>query len=385
MHGFFMDARLFERVKAVADPRAYDDYVKTRVAARAAKKNKDRIAVKRKLPAVNQEFAQVLLAAPGAKRAMSKAADGSGNGDGNDDDDDDAVIDEDAAAAVAAARGADMREIVDNPLMDDRFSSMFAKRDFEIDVESAEYARLNPNAARSSRGVAAMKRRKLNDSSDSDDSDDDDDDDDVGRRQFDAVAEDDDEEGEDDSDDDMVYSVGGANALVIVLCSLHSALSARANLTINMQLHTHITAEIQGAQRRRGGAQENSAFVAPHARQGGGGGGGASHVRGKGGSERHTRAVEKVSVRIGGGEQNVAFEAARAAGGGRVVVDVVGVGGCGGLPPTVNEVRDGPGKCRIGRWWWLSRTRTWRRRPRRLAWRRLPGQRRRLARRLARR
>ena len=57
-HGFFMDARLYKRLRAAAAPYAYDDYKKQKVAKKLAEKQESRIRRAEALPAVNAELAR---------------------------------------------------------------------------------------------------------------------------------------------------------------------------------------------------------------------------------------------------------------------------------------------------------------------------------------
>eukprot|EP00048_Salpingoeca_helianthica_P004914 m.82191 g.82191 ORF g.82191 m.82191 type:complete len:669 (+) comp13394_c4_seq1:575-2581(+) len=119
MHGFFMDIKLYRKVKDVAQPFAYDEFRKKQVQKKIEEETADRLHLpKRKLPAVNAQL---------AKRLIEKQA----------------AEDPEAAAAAAAD--------VSNPLGDSRFADMFKNPDFQIDTESHEYKLLHPVAARSSR------------------------------------------------------------------------------------------------------------------------------------------------------------------------------------------------------------------------------------------
>ena len=145
MHGFFMDVRLYQKVrhrgpapgpfrrtethalpaetmaracrgrarcdpqaKAIAMPFAYDEYRKQAVEDKLSKANASRISLQRRLPRVNRVVAERLL---------------------ND--------------VTGPAKGTPA-----NPLGDDRFKRMFEDPDFTVDSESPEYRLLHPAAVR---------------------------------------------------------------------------------------------------------------------------------------------------------------------------------------------------------------------------------------------
>lgn len=167
MHGYFMDIRLYERVKAVADPNAYERYIESKVQEKIRQKTENRI-VKKKLPAVNAQYAEALLKQP-------------------------------RVAKQAAADGA----VTDNPLIDNRFGAMFANKDFEIDVESEEYNRLNPQA-RTKLKAGSSSSSKADDRFEKVD--------DIEREQDDADDQQQQEhDAADDSDDDFVHKQKSSN------------------------------------------------------------------------------------------------------------------------------------------------------------------------------
>lgn len=103
MHGFFVDLRLYEQAKLIANPFAYDEYRQKTVRDKIEKERGSRIRVNTKLPAVNKEVAKSLLESKNKKK-----------------------------------NGTDVLE-------DDRFKQMFADPEFEVDTESKEYQLLHPN------------------------------------------------------------------------------------------------------------------------------------------------------------------------------------------------------------------------------------------------
>ncbi|CAI5730617.1 unnamed protein product [Hyaloperonospora brassicae] len=151
MHGFFMDARLHKKVKAVADPFAYDEWRKKKLVEKVEAKHSNRITIQRRLPKVNRATAERILQTGAKRKNSAKATDG-----------------EDANADKALS----------NPLGDDRFARMFTSTDYEVDEESETYRMLHPNAANS------KQQRKQQEDMDSDAVTDDDEgeDDEVGGR-----------------------------------------------------------------------------------------------------------------------------------------------------------------------------------------------------------
>ncbi|GLD92715.1 hypothetical protein PINS_up001294 [Pythium insidiosum] len=178
MHGFFMDARLYAKVKAIAEPFAYDQWRKDRLQAKLEAKQANRITIQRRLPKVNRAVAERLLLAEQKKK--SKKTD-----DGDEDEDEN----EDASTSATDAFA--------NPLGDDRFARMFTSKDFEIDEESDTYRLLHPNAANNKQQQQRRKKDDMDSDASSGDEDDDVDDDAVGGR-FDLVSED-----EDDDEDEI--------------------------------------------------------------------------------------------------------------------------------------------------------------------------------------
>ncbi|KAL4177351.1 hypothetical protein KRP22_002284 [Phytophthora ramorum] len=151
MHGFFMDARLYNKVKAVAEPFAYDEWRKKKLKEKVEAKQSNRITIQRRLPKVNRATAERMLENEAKRKKNSKEADGE---------------DDDADKSFS------------NPLGDDRFSRMFTSTDFQVDEESDTYRMLHPNA------VNAKQQRKQQEDMDSDAGTDDDEneDDEVGDR-----------------------------------------------------------------------------------------------------------------------------------------------------------------------------------------------------------
>ncbi|KAJ2722493.1 Small ribosomal subunit biogenesis [Coemansia sp. Benny D115] len=175
MHGFFVDLRLYERARAIANPFAYDEYRLRRVQEKLAEARESRIRATTKLPKVNKQLAQRLLQLQRDEKNAEEAAVSARGGKQR----------KKAKAAAESAKAV---------LGDDRFKALFANPDFEVDEENPEFKQLHAS------GVKRVKpeSRRADDSSDDDeavdirqqpfsaraamqsDSDDDDDDDDAG-------------------------------------------------------------------------------------------------------------------------------------------------------------------------------------------------------------
>ncbi|KAF1320284.1 Nucleolar protein 10, partial [Globisporangium splendens] len=193
MHGFFMDARLHAKVKAIAEPFAYDKWRKEKLQAKLEAKQSNRITIQRRLPKVNRAVAERLLSSKDKNKNKKN---------GSDDEEEDHEDDYTAGDAFA------------NPLGDDRFSRMFTSKDFEVDEDHETYKLLHPNAAK--------KQKKEDMDSDAGTDDDDDDEDDAVGGRFDLVSDDDEVEGrpsdesssedEEEGDSKQRQRLGGAKS-----------------------------------------------------------------------------------------------------------------------------------------------------------------------------
>ena len=61
MHGYFVDNKLYQRAKAVANPSLYEDYRKQQARKKQQEKQEKRITLNSKRPAVNAELAERLF------------------------------------------------------------------------------------------------------------------------------------------------------------------------------------------------------------------------------------------------------------------------------------------------------------------------------------
>lgn len=158
MHGFFMEMKLYNKLRAVSKPFEYEEYRKKKIQERIDAKRASRIATVQRLPKVNQDLAKKLL-----KKQTSKAGTEEGKKDAKD-------------------------------LVDPRFRAVFEREEFQVDEDAEEYRQRNPVLK------ASAKQRRQEDSDDEGAGEDFDD--------YDQLDDDDDEEDgglyerADDSEDD---------------------------------------------------------------------------------------------------------------------------------------------------------------------------------------
>ncbi|CAD6997938.1 unnamed protein product [Ceratitis capitata] len=105
MHGYFMDARLYNKAKSAADPFAFERFRKEKIRKEIESERKSRLQIKSNLPKVNQELALK-------------------------------IMDEQSNAAKAAK--------TPNLLNDTRFKAMFENPEFAINKGAEEYKLLAP-------------------------------------------------------------------------------------------------------------------------------------------------------------------------------------------------------------------------------------------------
>ncbi|XP_028294381.1 nucleolar protein 10 [Gouania willdenowi] len=124
MHGFFMDIRLYHKVKSMANPFAYEEYRKDKIRQKIEESRTQRVQVKA-LPKVNKDLALKLMEEG----------------------------DEEAEAAARKKKGKALPSI----LGDDRFKVMFENPDYQVDEQSEDYRLLNPIVSK----VAQKRKKKL--------------------------------------------------------------------------------------------------------------------------------------------------------------------------------------------------------------------------------
>jgi len=107
LHGFLMRNKLYEKLKNIHDPFAYEKYRKERIKKELEKKYQNRIVIPSKKPKVNEDFLEQLQKQPENKKSKVKTSD-----------------------------------LINDP----RFKGLFTKEDFEIDINSEAYRLNHPTA-----------------------------------------------------------------------------------------------------------------------------------------------------------------------------------------------------------------------------------------------
>jgi NUC153 domain len=131
MHGFFIDVKLYNRVRAVANPFEYEEYQKKKLKERLDTKQASRIA-----PRVSKKKEKVAVNPDLADRLANKAS-------------------AESTKAGKVAKGL---------LSDNRFGGLFTNPDFEIDQDNEDFRLRNPS------GLSAKnKRNNLDSDSENDD------------------------------------------------------------------------------------------------------------------------------------------------------------------------------------------------------------------------
>uniref|UniRef100_A0A669CDT8 Nucleolar protein 10 n=1 Tax=Oreochromis niloticus TaxID=8128 RepID=A0A669CDT8_ORENI len=124
MHGFFMDIRLYHKVKSMVNPFAYEEYRKDKIRQKIEEARTQRVQVK-KLPKVNKELALKLMEEG----------------------------DDEAEVVSRKKKGKALPSI----LGDDRFKVMFENPDYQVDEQSEEFRLLNPIVSK----VGQKRKKKL--------------------------------------------------------------------------------------------------------------------------------------------------------------------------------------------------------------------------------
>ncbi|KAJ2091107.1 Small ribosomal subunit biogenesis [Coemansia sp. RSA 986] len=178
MHGFFVDLRLYERAKAIANPFAYEEHRLRRVQEKLAKARESRIRATTKLPKVNRALAQRLLQMQRidkAQQKQKKAIETANAAESEGEEEEEEVKQlgggrqrKKAAAAAAMATAV---------LEDSRFKDVFTNPEFEVDEEADEFKQLHamPTQRRAQKQEQKQqqkpRRRGADDSSDDDEVD----------------------------------------------------------------------------------------------------------------------------------------------------------------------------------------------------------------------
>lgn len=124
MHGFFMDIRLYHKVKTMANPFAYEEYRKDKIRQKIEETRTQRVQI-RKLPKVNKDLALKLMEEG----------------------------DDEAELTMRKKKG----KVVPSILSDNRFQVMFENPDYQVDEQSEEFRLLNPIVSK----VGQKRKNKL--------------------------------------------------------------------------------------------------------------------------------------------------------------------------------------------------------------------------------
>ncbi|KAJ2156206.1 Small ribosomal subunit biogenesis [Coemansia sp. RSA 552] len=130
MHGFFVDLRLYERAKAIANPFAYEEYRLRRVQEKLDQARESRIRATTKLPKVNRALAMRLMQMQ--KKTEHKAASGSEDEEG------DRRLGGKQRKKIKA-----QAETATKVLDDDRFKALFSNPEYEVDEQGDEFKQLH--------------------------------------------------------------------------------------------------------------------------------------------------------------------------------------------------------------------------------------------------
>lgn len=110
MHGFFMEMKLYSKLRAVSKPFEYEEHRKKKIREKIDEKRQSRINAKKRLPKVNPLLAEKFLKLNKTKKGTEE------------------------------------------DIVDDRFSALFKRSEFEQDQESHEFKLRNPSGGPSGRG-----------------------------------------------------------------------------------------------------------------------------------------------------------------------------------------------------------------------------------------
>ncbi|XP_067213552.1 nucleolar protein 10 [Linepithema humile] len=122
MHGYFMDMRLYMKVKNAMKPFDFEQYKKKKIREKIEEETTSRVQIQ-KLPSVNQELALKLIENKNAKNKKKQAS--------------------------------------SNLLNDERFNALFSNPDFQVDKNSEEYALLNPVISQLDKSKAKKLQQQL--------------------------------------------------------------------------------------------------------------------------------------------------------------------------------------------------------------------------------
>lgn len=148
MHGYFIDLRLYEKAKAIANPFAYEEYLAKKRQAKLDRERQSRIRARDpvRTAKVNKQLAAKLL-----RDQQASLSEDEGEDEGEAEAGSTRVPSSSQQSSKAAKTKRRTKETATAILQDDRFASLFADPDFEIDQDSAEYQALHPAAFKADR------------------------------------------------------------------------------------------------------------------------------------------------------------------------------------------------------------------------------------------
>lgn len=124
MHGFFMEMKLYNKLRAVSKPFEYEEHRKKKIEGKIEEKRQSRIIAQKRLPKVNKDLAEKMIKLSTALKAKAGAG-----ADGEKD-----------------TNGESAESIIDN-----RFASLFQREEFERDETSSEFKLRNPSKGHNQR------------------------------------------------------------------------------------------------------------------------------------------------------------------------------------------------------------------------------------------
>ncbi|KAK9450540.1 WD40-repeat-containing domain protein [Limtongia smithiae] len=161
MHGFFIDMRLYEQAKLIANPFAYQEHREQVVRKRIDQERESRIRTSSRLSGVvkvNKNLADKLAKTAAKKaKALARRAAMAANKEGEEE--------EPSSDAEKPHKGPDAALTG----LDNRFKTVFEDPDFEVDENTLEYQQLNPTRSAKSNIEPLSAPRRPNTTTDSDD------------------------------------------------------------------------------------------------------------------------------------------------------------------------------------------------------------------------
>ncbi|CAG8504862.1 5590_t:CDS:10 [Paraglomus occultum] len=130
MHGFFIDLRLYEKARAIANPFLYEEYRERTLREKLEKARESRIRATKKLPKVNKELASRLLEAKTKKSNGVKPT--------------------------------------NTALEDPRFLELFTNPEYQVDENDEEFKKLHPNVSRKRKDSDEEDEGEVNDAQETD-------------------------------------------------------------------------------------------------------------------------------------------------------------------------------------------------------------------------